>query len=513
MLSSTNALALLLGISTLPSVATLGALSSPLTCGPSGPLYSVSLDGSPLLTGAPPLAIFVDGALETSFFLETAQNVTGSDTLGAYSGTTCVYSRASSPTGAPFFVASVFNYATTQASPASSAVRFHYTFPGGASGTNFSAGGAKGAHFATISNFPAFTSAPLLPNSLTWQDSFFPSQLGNVAYGMAGGPLLSYAQDVAGLVTVLSPMDNFLTSSLGDWQAGGGTYCPSSASIGCWSAGTASTVTSLPPGFSHSWLLLAGAEGITDTMAAWGGVMRAYYGATSQSLTDPSLTGLGYQTDNGAQLCFGCPGQVLDACLLGEKGYLDSVGVPVQYLSFQNAWWKSGGESAPWCVGEWEAVPAKVPMGIPAFQRALDLPLQLYAPYFCATSSYPANFTMVRSDTSLPGCDNFDFYDAAPESSRLFYDFLFDLGQSYGMTMFEPDFLNQNHNCQPRFISEVGAAEGFFDGQASAALARGIPIQWCFCTPYLLMWTLNAPSVTNFRVSYVSPPHKAWWLP
>jgi hypothetical protein len=48
----------------------------------------------------------------------------------------------------------------------------------------------------------------------------------------------------------------------------------------------------------------------------------------------------------------------------------------------------------------------------------------------------------------------------------------------------------------------VGAAEGFFGGQAAAALARGIPIQWCFCTPYLLLWTLNAPAVTNFRVWY-----------
>jgi len=148
-----------------------------------------------------------------------------------------------------------------------------------------------------------------------------------------------------------------------------------------------------------------------------------------------SLTTLGYQTDNGAQLCFGCPGQVLDKCLLEEKALLDAAHIPIQYLSFQNAWWKSGGESAPWCVGEWEAVPAKVPMGIPAFQKAMGVPLQLYAPYFCATSTYPNNFSMIRSDTTLPGCNGFDFYDASPEGSRAFYDYLFDLGASYGMTV------------------------------------------------------------------------------
>jgi hypothetical protein len=69
------------------------------------------------------------------------------------------------------------------------------------------------------------------------------------------------------------------------------------------------------------------------------------------------------------------------------------------------------------------------------------------------------------------------------------------------MFSFEPDFLNQNHNCVPRFISEVGAAAAFFEGQTSVALDRGIPIQWCFATPHVLLWTLTAPAVTNFRVS------------
>ena len=130
-----------------------------------------------------------------------------------------------------------------------------------------------------------------------------------------------------------------------------------------------------------------------------------------------------------------------------------------------------------------------------------------YAPYFCATSSYPSNFSMVRSDTTLPGCHDFDFYDAAPEDAVRFYEYLFGLYNTPGsaspiMTMFEPDFLNANHQCVPRFIQEVGAADAFFGAQASVALARGIPIQWCFCTPLLLMWTLTAPAVTNFRVSY-----------
>ena len=40
-------------------------------------------------------------------------------------------------------------------------------------------------------------------------------------------------------------------------------------------------------------------------------------------------------------------------------------------------------------------------MGMQAFQKALGLPLQLYAPYFCDKSKYAQNFSMVASNASL----------------------------------------------------------------------------------------------------------------
>ena len=483
------------------------SLLAPLSCGPSGPAYSVELSGAPLFSSPPALRAHIGGAwrVGADWLLVRAANASGTDGLGAFSGAECDYALASAP-GDVVLSLGAYAYASAAAASQASLVRFRLSWPSGATGTNHSEL-PSGATQSTIANFPAFATPAAgfpLPHIQTWNDAFFaPSQSMPDAYGQRGGPVIYFGADASGAVVVLSPLDQFLTSSLGD-ALGAGASCKGAAggSVGCWVAGTAAVVTALPAGHSHSWLLTAGGAGITDTVAAWGAVLRAQYGSTSTKLADGTLTTLGYQTDNGAQLCFGCPGQVLDKCLLDEKASLDALGVPTRYLSFQNAWWKSGGESAPWCVGEWEAVPAKVPMGIPAFQAELGLPLQLYAPYFCATSSYPSNFSMVRSDTKLPGCGDFDFYDAAPDSSRLFYDFLFDLGVSYGMEWFEPDFLNANHMCVPAFIEHVGAADAFFDGQASAALARGIPIQWCFCTPYLLMWTLGAPAVTNFRVSY-----------
>jgi hypothetical protein len=204
----------------------------------------------------------------------------------------------------------------------------------------------------------------------------------------------------------------------------------------------------------------------------------------------------------GGQLTFGCPDQVLDACLLGEAAYLRSIAAPIQMLSFQNAPMVARGESAPWCVSEFVPNAHKVPGGIQAFQRALGLPLQLYAPYLCNTTDYVQNFTLIRSNPALPGCAAYDFYNPAPEHALEYFSFLMDLVLDYGGTLFEPDFLHQNHLCMDELISVVGAAEALFGGMATAAQERGIAIQFCFATPHVMLWTLGAPAVTNARVSY-----------
>jgi hypothetical protein len=489
-----------------PAAASAG-LAAPLTCGgapsaPSaGPSYAVTLDGAPLFSNPPPLNVFMGGAWATGgWVVVSAANVSDADGIGAYTGVDCTYAAAAAP-AVPFLTVSAYTYAAPTAAPAASAVRFRYTFLTGAASTNHSAPAAAAG--STVSTFPAFAGPGTpLPNVLTWRGPFFsPSSTVTDMFDQQASVAVFYGGDVAGRAVVLAPLDGFLNAALGDDLGPGAPACGTSAGgdAGCWAAGLSASVTSVPPGFTQSFLLTA-ASGIAGTVDAWGRVMRAFYGATSTKMADTSLTTLGYNTDNGAQLCFGCDGP-LDTCLLAEKAYLDGLKVPIQWFSFQNAWWEMGGESAPWCVGEWVPNPKKVPMGVQAFQKALGLPLQLYAPYFCATSAYPSNFTMVRSDTTLPGCSDFDFFDAAPESSRLFYEFLLGLGRDYGMTMFEPDFLNANHLCVRRFIEEIGAADGFFEGQAGVALDMGIPIQWCFTTPLLLLWTLGHPSVTNFRVS------------
>ena len=62
--------------------------------------------------------------------------------------------------------------------------------------------------------------------------------------------------------------------------------------------------------------------------------------------------------------------------------------------------------------------------------------------------------------------------------------------------------MNQNYNCMPFFVENIGAMDQFFDGQSSAAEKRGLPVQWCYATPAHALATLRLPAITNMRVSH-----------
>jgi hypothetical protein len=320
------------------AAAAAGGLAAPLSCGATGPSYAVWLDGAPLFTNPPALAAFAGGAWASSWVLFGAANSTGTDALGAFAGTQCAYAFAGAP-GVPALTVAAFTYAAAAAAPSASIVRFRYEFPQGAPATNHS---AKPAAYSTVANFPGFAGpGSPLPNVLTWRDAFFgPSNDVRDTRGQIASVAVFYGADVSGRVAVLSPLDNFLNSALGDDL--GGAACADASDAGCWVAGASSTVTSLPPNFAHNFVLVAD-SGVTRTMDSWGRALRGYYGSSSDNrLDDTSVNTIGYTTDNGAQLCFGCQGP-LDACLLEEKAYLDKIGMPHGYLSFQVRFGGPGG--------------------------------------------------------------------------------------------------------------------------------------------------------------------------
>ena len=276
-------------------------------------------------------------------------------------------------------------------------------------------------------------------------------------------------------------------------------------------------------------------SGITAAIAEWGGLLQAYH--KSYKVPDVTLSKIGYQTDNGAYYVF-CRTANCSKTLIDAVADLKELGVPMGYLSFQGAGASSmaaaavdgsdGPDSAvrrldegpspppaaPWCVNTWgpdlhgkERAQFPVELAGGDFAKALGVPLQLYAPYFCPESKYfsrvdpSSNWTSVISNNSIPGCGDYGFQDVTPAESLEFYRWFFAKGQDAGMISFEPDFMNQNYNCVPDFVESAFNARTWQMGMAGAALEKNLTVQWCYATPTDILAALEMPAVTNFRVS------------
>ena len=134
--------------------------------------------------------------------------------------------------------------------------------------------------------------------------------------------------------------------------------------------------------------------------------------ATLMAASSP--TSFRYQTDNGGQYCF-CKEECDTKLEQTIKGLRFPAGKypKVQSLSFQGGWWKNKlldtSQPAPWCVSSWEPNTTKFPSGY-EFAREIDLPFQLYAPYFCMDTPYAKEWPVttlshpsLRSFCSLEG--------------------------------------------------------------------------------------------------------------
>ena len=405
---------------------------------------------------------------------------------------------------------------------------------------------AKNSSNSDASESPKTTSyfPPTFPSALSWEGSFVQSVRG-LSVGPRGGPTVFYNASDSTLTDVIIaspffdvPLDESTdpsnpTQHFNQFTAGNNLDW--TGTIPSFSPGKSGRLTNIPAGSSHSFLLYQGSRGgITSTIGEWGSVLQTAsqpFIASKRSSTlsndstinslssikrpkldDVTLEKIGYQTDNGAMYCF-CNNANCSKVLLEEKAYLDSIGIPIGYLSFQGAGTSSGrGQAAPWCVEKWSADggqdPNKYPLDTKDFQLALGVPLQLYAPYFCPnTTEYfqpDTSFQSLQSNVDLPGCSDFAFEMVRASDSKAFFEWFLTKGiEKAGMVSFESDFMNQNVNCVDEFVeSPIHGADEFLEGMTEAALGFDIPIQWCYASPNVVMASLNYPAVTNFRVSF-----------
>lgn len=190
--------------------------------------------------------------------------------------------------------------------------------------------------------------------------------------------------------------------------------------------------------------------------------------------------------------------------LVKVKEALYKAGVPVAYMQLDDWWYQGkfffGNVKA---VTDWHASNSTglFPSGLPAFASALDLPLQLYTPFWWDDfwSLPPWNQYKTFKSTQFHGTSL-----VAPEDSYNFFARFFDLGKSMTkgrFSTYEIDFLDANFKgCADCFL-DVNAADKWYSGMADAALERNISIQYCLPSATDMLASLALPAVVQARAS------------
>jgi hypothetical protein len=132
------------------------------------------------------------------------------------------------------------------------------------------------------------------------------------------------------------------------------------------------------------------------------------------------------------------------------------------------------------------------PSGLPAFSDKLDLPLQLYTPFWA--DAFKTKYQMSESK-SFKGTKL-----VVPNDSYAFFSDFFDLGKSMTNNRFntyEIDFLDSNFQGCVACMDDVGASDRWYAGMANAALERNISIQYCLPSATDMLASLSYPSVVQ----------------
>jgi hypothetical protein len=320
--------------------------------------------------------------------------------------------------------------------------------------------------------FPVLTSLPSLPYKLSYQDvPFSPYQLNSVA-NAPDSPWLFF--DATGSGFLISPAANFPLARM------------ALGTDGSLSSGIDPGVASLPAGFTHQTLLVAG-SGPNHLFDVWGSAMTSLHAKTRPANdADLTLNKLGYWTDNGATYYYHFEPQLGYAgTLLSVKHEFDQRGIALGYVQL-DSWWYPKGPNARWDdtvngIFRYRAAADLFPAGLPAFQQQIGLPLVTHARWIDPTSP-------LRNEFASSGNVMTD---------ARYWDDLMSYLHAGGVVTYEQDWLG----AQAQPVYDLSAPGQFMDNMATAAAQRGITLQYCMPLPRHVLQTVEYSNVTTMRVS------------
>jgi hypothetical protein len=334
-----------------------------------------------------------------------------------------------------------------------SAVLFTLTLPSAAANNNFS--------FPNIKTYP--TGLSHLGFSGVFADPTFTTL-------PEEGPWAFF--DTSANTFVISPATNFMVAST------------SMQADGTISSGIDTAVSSLPQGFTHQTLLVAG-QGIDATFRTWGETLSSLLGkGTVSNDADLSLRSLGYWTDNGANYYYHTENSLsYPATLQAVKADFNKQGIGLGYLQL-DSWFYPKGASYDWTdsadgLTQYLADSALFPAGLNSFQGNLGVPLITHARWIDTSSPY-------RQQYKMSGNVSIDPAYWAQTAAYL---------KSSGVTTYEQDWLYGP--AMTAFNLTDGNA--FLDNMAAAMAAQNLTMQYCMPTARHVLQSAKYPNLTTIR--------------
>ncbi len=286
------------------------------------------------------------------------------------------------------------------------------------------------------------------------------------------GPWVSF--DSAANAFVISPATNFMVAS---------TAMRADGSI---SSGIDSAISSLPQGYVHQTLLVAG-QGIDATFGVWGKTLTSLLGkAAVPNDADRSLRSLGYWTDNGATYYYHTEGAMTyPATLEAVKADFDRQGIGLGYVQL-DSWFYPKGANYAWADGadgfaQYVADSSLFPMGLTNFQRTLGVPVITHARWIDVTSPY-------RQQYRISGNVSVDPAYWTQVASYL---------KSSGVSTYEQDWLSGPA------LTDFNLLDGnaFLDNMSVAMAQQGLTMQYCMPTPRHVLQSAKYGNLTTIRAS------------
>ncbi|MDQ1436056.1 MAG: hypothetical protein QOF59_2872 [Actinomycetota bacterium] len=271
-------------------------------------------------------------------------------------------------------------------------------------------------------------------------------------------------------------------------------------------------VDDVSAGFATELLIIAG-DGMRDCYARWARLLRDRSGVAAPARDADVLgTRLSYWTDNGSAYWYRTePGLDAASTIVAAVDDLEARGLPVGAVQL-DSWWYPHEVLRPFNTDEWvvppsgmvrwEPRPDVLPEGMPALRERLGRrPLVTHCRHLSSQSPYLEEFAMwVDGDR------------AHPQTSE-FYERLFDQAVSWGVEVFEHDWLIECF-LGVRSLRGPGRAAAWQEGMDAALGARNLTAQWCMASPADFAQVSRLRHVTSIRTSgdhgYLVGPEVLW---